>query len=129
DAVAVLHSGLGPKERWTDWRRIASGEARVVVGARSALFAPLRRVGLVVVDEEHDAAYKQEEGLRYNARDLAVVRARLAGGVAVGGELPGGARRPPRAARAAGAADGAPAAGGRDRRSPRATAHRAAAPL
>jgi primosomal protein N' (replication factor Y) len=83
DAVAVLHSGLGPKERWTDWRRIASGEARVVVGARSAVFAPLRRVGLVVVDEEHDAAYKQEEGLRYHARDLAVVRARLAKGVVV----------------------------------------------
>src|SRR6185369_10764888 len=83
DAVAVLHSGLGPKERWTDWRRIASGEARVVVGARSAVFAPLRRVGLVVVDEEHDGAYKQEEGIRYHARDLAVVRARLAKAVVV----------------------------------------------
>jgi primosomal protein N' (replication factor Y) len=83
DAVAVLHSGLGPRERWTEWRRIASGEARVVVGARSAVFAPLRRVGLVVVDEEHDAAYKQEEGIRYHARDLAVVRARLASAVVV----------------------------------------------
>src|SRR5207249_1211928 len=74
--VAVLHSGLGPRERWSEWRRILSGRARVVVGARSAVFAPVRRPGLVVVDEEHDAAYKQEEGLRYNARDLAVVRAR-----------------------------------------------------
>jgi primosomal protein N' (replication factor Y) len=77
-AVAVLHSGLGPKERWSEWRRIAAREARVVVGARSAVFAPLARLGLVVVDEEHDTAYKQEEGIRYQARDLAVVRARLA---------------------------------------------------
>jgi primosomal protein N' (replication factor Y) len=81
--AAVVHSGLGPRERWNEWRRIHAGEARVVVGARSAVFAPLRRVGLVVVDEEHDPAYKQEEGLRYNARDLAVVRARLAGAVSV----------------------------------------------
>lgn len=83
DAVAVLHSGLGPRERWAEWRRIRSGAARAVVGARSAVFAPAARLGLVVVDEEHDPAYKQEEGFRYNARDLAVVRARLAGGVVV----------------------------------------------
>ncbi len=83
DTVAVLHSGLGPRERWTEWRRIATGDARVVVGARSAVFAPVRRLGLVVVDEEHDGAYKQEDGIRYHARDLAVVRARLAGGVVV----------------------------------------------
>jgi primosomal protein N' (replication factor Y) len=82
-AVAVLHSGLGPRERWSEWRRVRRGEARVVVGARSAVFAPVARLGLVVVDEEHDAAYKQEEGLRYNARDLAVVRARLANAVVV----------------------------------------------
>ncbi len=81
--AAVLHSGLGPRERWTEWRRIAAGAARVVVGARSAVFAPVRRLGLVVVDEEHDPAYKQEDGLRYNARDLAVVRARLTGAVVV----------------------------------------------
>jgi primosomal protein N' (replication factor Y) len=81
--VAVLHSGLGPRERWAEWRRIRSGEARAVVGARSALFAPVARLGLVVVDEEHDAAYKQEDGFRYNARDLAVVRARLGGGIVV----------------------------------------------
>ena len=79
----MLHSGLGPRERWSEWRRIHGGEARVVVGARSAVFAPLRRIGLVVVDEEHDSAYKQEEGLRYNSSDLAVVRARLAGAVAL----------------------------------------------
>ena len=83
DQVAVLHSGLGPRERWSEWRRIRTREARVVVGARSAVFAPLARLGLVVVDEEHDAAYKQEDGIRYNARDLAVVRARLAGGPCV----------------------------------------------
>jgi primosomal protein N' (replication factor Y) len=83
NTVAVLHSGLGPRERWAEWRRIRSGEARAVVGARSALFAPVARLGLVVVDEEHDAAYKQEDGLRYNARDLAVVRARLGGAVVV----------------------------------------------
>ncbi|MGH7893846.1 MAG: replication restart helicase PriA [Candidatus Binatia bacterium] len=83
DAVAVLHSGLGPRERWSEWRRIVTREARVVVGARSAVFAPVGRLGLVVVDEEHDASYKQEEGIRYHARDLAVVRARLARGVVV----------------------------------------------
>ncbi len=83
DLVAVLHSGLGPRERWSEWRRIRAREARVVVGARSAVFAPLGSPRLIVVDEEHDAAYKQEDGIRYNARDLAVVRARLAGGVVV----------------------------------------------
>ena len=83
DAVAVLHSGLGPRERWDEWRRVRHGSATVVVGARSAVFAPLPRLGLVVVDEEHDAAYKQEDGLRYNARDVGIVRARLARAVVV----------------------------------------------
>ncbi len=81
--VAVLHSDLGPGERWDEWRRVARGEARIVVGARSAVFAPIANLGLVVVDEEHDAAYKQDEGLRYNARDLAIVRAKLAGVTAI----------------------------------------------
>jgi primosomal protein N' (replication factor Y) len=81
--VALLHSGLGPGERWDEWRRIARGEAGVVVGARSAVFAPLTDLGLVIVDEEHDTAYKQDEGLRYNARDLALVRAKLAGAGAI----------------------------------------------
>jgi primosomal protein N' (replication factor Y) (superfamily II helicase) len=76
--VAVLHSGLVGSERWAEWRRIARGEARVVVGVRSAVFAPLPHLGLVVVDEEHDGAYKQQDGVRYNARDLAVMRGQLA---------------------------------------------------
>jgi primosomal protein N' (replication factor Y) len=73
DEVAVLHSGLTGAERLAQWRRIRAGEARVAVGARSALFAPFSRLGLVVVDEEHDDSYKQDEGVRYSARDLAVV--------------------------------------------------------
>ncbi len=76
DAVALLHSGLSDSERFDEWRRLARREARIAVGVRSAVFAPLRDLGLAIVDEEHDAAYKQEEGLRYNARDLAIVRAR-----------------------------------------------------
>ncbi len=75
--VAVMHSGLRPSQRWAEWQRIARGEAQVIIGARSAIFAPVSRLGLIVVDEEHDGAYKQEEGVRYNARDLAVVRGRI----------------------------------------------------
>ncbi len=77
EQVAVLHSGLSDQERWREWKRAASGNVRVVAGARSAVFAPLPSLGLVVVDEEHDPAYKQEEGLRYHARDVAVMRAKL----------------------------------------------------
>ncbi|MBN2124710.1 MAG: primosomal protein N', partial [Deltaproteobacteria bacterium] len=77
DRVAVYHSGLGRGERYDQWRRIARGEADVVIGARSALFAPCPRLGLIVVDEEHDIAYKQEESPRYQARDAAVVRAKI----------------------------------------------------
>ena len=76
EAVAVLHSGLAPVARLREWRRIRAGEATVAVGARSALFAPFRHLGLVVVDEEHDDSYKQDEGVRYHARDLAVVLGR-----------------------------------------------------
>jgi primosomal protein N' (replication factor Y) len=75
--VAVLHSAQVASERWAEWQRIARGEARVVVGARSAVFAPLVKLGLLIVDEEHDTAYKQEEGVRYNARDIAVVRGQI----------------------------------------------------
>jgi len=76
ECVAVLHSGLSAGERYDQWLRICRGEATIAIGARSAVFAPFASLGLVVVDEEHDASYKQEGGLRYNARDLAVVRAR-----------------------------------------------------
>ena len=74
--VAVLHSGLSRGQRYDQWRKIAQGQAPIAIGARSCIFAPLDNVGLIVVDEEHDTAYKQEGGLTYNARDLAVVRAR-----------------------------------------------------
>ena len=77
--VAVLHSGLTAAERWRHWWRIAHGAVKVVAGARSAVFAPVRDLGLIVVDEEHDTSYKQEEGVRYHGRDLAVVRGRIVG--------------------------------------------------
>ena len=77
DQVALLHSALTPTERVEQWRRIHNGEARVVVGTRSAVFAPLRDLALVIVDEEHDSSYKQAEMPRYHARDVAVMRARL----------------------------------------------------
>lgn len=77
--VGVLHSALTSAERWAQWRRIARGEIAVVVGARSAVFAPIPDLGLVIVDEEHDSSYKQEEGVRYNGRDVAIVRAKLLG--------------------------------------------------
>ena len=79
ETVAVLHSHLSDGERHDEWQRIAAGQARVVVGARSALFAPVRPLGLLVVDEEHEPAYKQDEAPRYNARDVAVMRGHLEG--------------------------------------------------
>jgi primosomal protein N' (replication factor Y) (superfamily II helicase) len=85
DLVAVLHSGLTEAERRDERARIAAGSARVVVGARSAVFAPVRRLGLIVVDEEHDASYKQESDPRYDARSVAAKRAALEGAVAVYG--------------------------------------------
>ena len=83
EGVATLHSGVDDRQRFDAWRRARDGEAKVVVGARSALFAPVRDLGLVVVDEEHDGGYKQEETPRYHARDLALVRGREAGALVV----------------------------------------------
>jgi primosomal protein N' (replication factor Y) len=77
--LAVLHSGLSDGERFDQWQTVRSGTAKVVLGARSAVFAPLEHLGVVIVDEEHEPAYKQEDGLRYNGRDLAVLRAQMAG--------------------------------------------------
>ena len=72
-AAAEWHSDVRPRERERVWRAVASGEARIVVGARSALFLPWPRLGLIVVDEEHEPAFKQDDGARYHARDMAVV--------------------------------------------------------
>ena len=83
DDVAVLHSGLPPAERTVAWRRLRHGEVKIAVGARSAVFAPVRDLAVVVVDEEHDGSFKQEDGFRYNARDLAVMRASQSRAIAV----------------------------------------------
>ena len=83
DEVAILHSALSDKERAQQWRRIKSGEARIVVGTRSAVFAPVADLALIIVDEEHDSSYKQEETPRYHARDIAVMRAKMADAVVV----------------------------------------------
>jgi primosomal protein N' (replication factor Y) (superfamily II helicase) len=83
DDVALLHSGLQPADRFEMWRKLRQGELRVAIGARSALFAPVPELGLVVVDEEHDGSFKQEEGVRYHARDMALLRAHRAGAVVV----------------------------------------------
>ena len=83
DEVAILHSGLSHDERAEQWHRIKRGEARVVVGTRSAVFAPVSDLALLIVDEEQDSSYKQEETPRYHARDVAVMRAKMAGAVVV----------------------------------------------
>jgi primosomal protein N' (replication factor Y) len=83
DEVAVVHSGLSDRARHAMWKRLAAGELRVAIGARSALFAPVPDLGLVVVDEEHDPSFKQEEGVRYHARDMALLRAHRAGAAVV----------------------------------------------
>src|SRR5882672_9173705 len=83
DAVAILHSSLSDGERLDEWNRIRQGEARVCIGARSGVFAPLENIGLIVVDEEHEASYKQEETPRYHGRDTAIMRAHLANAVII----------------------------------------------
>jgi len=77
DEIAVLHSNLSQGERFDEWHRIRSGKARIIIGARSAIFAPVKNLGLIIVDEEHETAYKQENPPKYHARDLAVVRSHL----------------------------------------------------
>jgi primosomal protein N' (replication factor Y) len=83
DDVAVLHSAVPPGERAAAWRRLRQGQVGIALGARSAVFAPVRDLAVVVVDEEHDGSFKQEEGVRYHARDLAVMRARQSGALVV----------------------------------------------
>ncbi|HQD18077.1 MAG TPA: primosomal protein N' [Bacillota bacterium] len=83
DDVAVFHSGLSLGERFDEWRRIGSGEASIVIGARSAVFAPLSRLGLIIIDEEHEPSYKQDDAPRYHAREVAEKRAELTGAVLV----------------------------------------------
>ena len=83
DRVAIQHSGLSDGERHDQWMRIRRGDVDVVVGTRSAVFAPLANIGLIIVDEEHDGSYKQEESPRYNGRDVAIVRAQRAGALVV----------------------------------------------
>ena len=83
ERVAVLHSGLTDGERFDQWRRIRNAEIDVVIGARSAVFAPLEQVGIVIVDEEHDGSFKQDHGVRYHARDLALVRGQQSGATVV----------------------------------------------
>ncbi len=85
DEVAILHSALTDKERAQQWHRIKSGDARMVVGTRSAVFAPVADLALIIVDEEHDSSYKQEETPRYHARDIAVMRAKMANATVVMG--------------------------------------------
>ena len=83
DEVAILHSALSDRERAEQWHRIKRGDARMVVGTRSAVFAPVTDLALIIVDEEHDSSYKQEETPRYHARDVAVMRAKMSGAVVV----------------------------------------------
>jgi len=83
DKVAILHSGMSEQARLGEWSRLHRGEAVIAVGARSAVFAPLANIGVIVVDEEHDGSFKQDEGVRYHGRDVALVRAQRAGAVCV----------------------------------------------
>jgi len=83
EGIAVLHSGLGDRERDAAWRALRRGELRLAIGARSALFAPVPRLGVIIVDEEHDSSFKQEEGFRYHGRDMAMLRAHMTSALCV----------------------------------------------
>lgn len=85
DLVAIMHSGLSDGEKFDEWRKVRSGQAKVVVGARSAIFAPLENIGAIIIDEEHEATYKQESNPRYHARDVALLRAKSHGAILVFG--------------------------------------------
>jgi len=111
DTVAVLHSQQRPAERYEEWRRLRSGEARVCVGPRSAVFAPIENLGLIVIDEEHDASYKHEGDPRYDARDVAAERAVRCGALLLLGSAtprPESVRATPRPLRLPGRVDGRP---------------------
>ncbi len=79
DKVAIMHSGLSDGEKYDEWRKIKSGKAQVVVGARSAIFAPVENLGIIIIDEEHETSYKQDSSPRYHARDIALLRAKWHG--------------------------------------------------
>ena len=81
--IAILHSHLNERERWSEWKKIKSGESKIVIGARSAIFAPLENIGIIIVDEEHENSYKQDSAPRYNGRDVAIVRAKMSEAVVV----------------------------------------------
>ena len=83
DKVAIFHSSLSPGERFDEWTRVRNGEARIVIGTRSAVFAPTKDLGLVIVDEEHESTYRQQDSPHYNARDTAIVRAQKASAVVI----------------------------------------------
>ncbi len=77
DIIAILHSRKNERQRWEEWKRIRRGERKIVIGARSAIFAPLDKIGIIIVDEEHETSYKQDKAPRYNARDIAVLRGKI----------------------------------------------------
>ena len=83
DSIAVLHSGLGDGARFDQWRRLRRGELSVAIGARSGVFAPVKNLGLIIVDEEHDPSFKQGDGVRYQGRDMALMRGFRAGATVV----------------------------------------------